>query len=137
MLDTARGVADTGPPMELLPPAGIRWSDLPKALSQAGQHPEVMVAVSGNTVEGLDVMAFDLLTAEGFPGIVHATRTDGGIALQAAVGPYPQEVWSKARASLLVKQTHATLLQLGKVKRIPAYEAHGYKATSKPGARAK
>lgn len=143
MLDSAMGIVDTGPPIELLPPSGIRWSDLPAAVSQAGKHPTVMLAVSGTSAGGPDTMTFDLLSPEGFPGIMHATRRPEGVVLRVSMGPYPDEPWAQARASRLVEHTLASLHQLGKVPRVPAYEAadqvpmKGYEAKSKPGARAR
>ena len=120
LLDTATGV-DAGEHIAVLPdPAvGVRWSDVQQAVIDGGKA--VGVAVKSTLVADQTALTYELLTMEGWPGVLRARRTTNGIVISARIGPYPGSQWSQDRSKKLVEATHASLRMLGATPKIEPY----------------
>lgn len=120
LLDTARGV-DTGEHIAVLPDVavGVRWSDVHQAVIDGGKR--VGVAVKSTLHADQRDLKFELLTMEGWPGVLQAHRTEQGIVITARIGPYPVTQTSQDRADRLVAATNALLRTLGARPKIEPY----------------
>ena len=107
-------------PISLVPADGIRWSDLSKAIAQAGAQQGIEVAVAGTSQVGVSTQ-YALLTIEGWPGVLKATPKGSGIVIVARIGPYPNQRASRERAARLVNLTHQRLLALGRIPKVEPY----------------
>lgn len=122
LVGSAQGVTDTGPPMELLPPKGWRWTDLRRAIAQAGLTDGVEVAIL--RFDQSDTHATAILhTVEGWPATLHARRDGGQVMLEAYIGPYPGRAHARSRGQLLISTVHQQLLKMGRQPRLAPYRA--------------
>jgi len=121
------GVTNTGTAISLLPAEGIRWSDLSQAISEAGASAGVEAAIASSSKIGVTTR-FELLTIEGWPGVLQASKQGKGIVLGASIGPYPDQPSARARAARLVELTHERLLALGRIQQVEPYNLDTYGA---------
>ncbi|MDP6480019.1 MAG: hypothetical protein QGI75_08245 [Phycisphaerales bacterium] len=114
-----RGVLDDGVPVEpgpllpLLPASGVRWSDVERAVKSAGAEPEILFAVVSADVEP-KTAAIYLRTTEGWPVVVRAHPTTGGIRFDAVVGPYPGDPVAQEKARQMERASMKSLREWGK-----------------------
>jgi len=114
------GATNSSASISLVPAHGIRWSDLPKAISQAGAEKGIEVALAGSSKVGI-ATRYELLTIEGWPGVLQAAPQGTGIVMVASIGPYPDQPVARDRAARLVQLTHQRLLALGRLPKIEPY----------------
>jgi hypothetical protein len=113
-----------GPPLQLLPTSGVRWSDLRRAMGTIAMPPrpsggETLTAVVASDI-GDDRAWFELLTSDGWPAVVRATRCGDGIQLEAWMGPYPTAPEAVDAARSLQAAAAESLRQWGRKPELPA-----------------
>ncbi len=103
-----------------LAPGGIRWSEIPLAVTWASGQDGVEMTIT-DTFEDPDEFQFELLTIENLPArlvIVEGTGDRVYEVRSVSVGRFPDEPRHVERAALLVSHFEARLRVLGGRKKI-------------------
>jgi len=83
------------PPLDLLPASGVRWPDVRRAVETI-QMPKqsdgsmTLVAVVTSHIDQ-DRAILELVTADGWPAVITATRRGDEVHFDATMGPYPTD----------------------------------------------
>ncbi|MCH2139129.1 MAG: hypothetical protein MK074_08775 [Phycisphaerales bacterium] len=106
-------------PVSFVPASGVRMSDVPSAVSTAGES--VGVAVDGKRDADPDTIVLTLRTVEGWPGVISVTRRDDTVIVDATIGPWPGEPALDDRSRMLEAAVRHELRELGRIPRIEPY----------------
>lgn len=108
-------------PPSLLPPNGIRWSDVPRAMSKAAASEDM--AVLRHRDLGDDVVVYELTSVPGWPAEVTVRRleTSPWVDATATVGPWPGLDSSDVRARRLQTSFMEWMRTYGAMKRVEPF----------------
>ena len=106
--------------LELVPPNGIRWSDLRRAMDKAAIDSDLAV-VSEVEVDP-DTRQFTLVSVEGWPAVVRVSRLDAApwVEASAKMGPSPELRGMRVRAAELEASFMKWMVAFGRMPRVPS-----------------
>ena len=119
LVEAANATPRTGPPLQLLPEHGIRWSDVPRAMDKAATA--MNMAVVRREEVGDNRELYELTSVPGWPSAVSVRRLDTPpwIDADASVGPWPSLPAAQARAEKLRASFLEWMTRFGAMKRVP------------------
>ncbi|MCP3905690.1 MAG: hypothetical protein GY715_18850 [Planctomycetes bacterium] len=96
-------------------PEGRRWSDMGTAIKLASGYVEATVVSTDVEDDGRRLRS-NLMTVEGWPGVIVVTRVEGPeiYTAEASIGRYPDEPARRRRADALVAALDRALVALGR-----------------------
>ncbi|MCH2154152.1 MAG: hypothetical protein MK089_12500 [Phycisphaerales bacterium] len=110
--------------LELVPSDGVRWETLEAAVSHAVEVPELQMAVvSTRSVSDTKEVLY-LQDANSWPAVVTVVRTNEPpyVSVEAVMGPWPDQPASRALAREIERRVLDSIIQYGKIRRVPDYE---------------
>jgi hypothetical protein len=119
LVEAANATPRTGPPVQLLPEHGIRWSDVPRAMAKAATV--MNMAVVRREQFGDNRELYELTSVPGWPSAVSVRRLDAPpwIDAEASVGPWPSQPAAQTRAEELRSSFLEWMTKFGAMKRVP------------------